>query len=542
MIYKNTKKQIFLPIIFAAIMIFGIFIGRIGGKPINSQGGLLGIFPPTNKIEAILNLISEQYVDTIDRNDLTEKIIPELLSHLDPHTVYIPPEDVTAANEDLIGNFGGIGIQFNMQNDTVLVISVISGGPSEKIGILSGDRIVTVNDSVIAGVKMNSDKVVKMLKGDIGTKVRVGVVRRNVKDVMEFEIVRGIIPIYSVDVSYMITETIGYIKVSRFARNTYNEFLTGIAKLKSQGCRELIVDLRDNSGGLLDVAMKMCNEFLRKGDLIVYTEGKSSPRQNTYANGYGTCQDMGITVLLDEFSASASEIFAGAIQDNDRGVIVGRRSYGKGLVQQPFTLQDRSELRLTVARYYTPSGRCIQKPYENGEDYQLDILNRIVHGEMFEKDSIVFDESLKYLTRDGRVVFGGGGIMPDVFVPRDTSGINNFYLRLRNHIYPFALKYVDENRNNLQQFSDAKAISNYLDSKKIVDELLKYAEKEGLKINNTELKQSYKLISTLLKAYIARNIIDADGFYPIIYDIDEVVKEAVAVIKSGKAAIIKIRN
>jgi len=503
----------------------------------------LMIYQQSNKIETILNLITESYVDSIDKQELTEKVIPEMLKNLDPHSIYISAEDVRAANEDLEGNFGGIGIEFNMQNDTLLVVRVIPGGPSEKIGIIAGDRIILVNDSTIAGIKMNSDRVMKTLRGDIGTKVRIAVIRKGIKDLMDFEIVRGVIPIVSVDVAYPINKSTGYIKVSRFSRNTYQEFLSAIAKLKTLGCTDLIIDLRENTGGFLDIAMKMCNEFLKRGDLIVYTEGKSSPRSNSYANGLGTCIDMGVTVLIDEFSASASEIFAGAIQDNDRGIIVGRRSFGKGLVQQPFSLPDGSELRLTIARYYTPSGRCIQKPYEHGiDDYQKDIYDRILHGEMFQKDSINFDETLKYFTTKGRTVFGGGGIMPDIFVPRDTSDITDFYLRIYRFIYPFALKYVDENRTVLQKYNTASAISNYLDAKEIIKSLLNYVQKEGIKINPEELKKSYNLINVQMKAYIARTIIDAEGFYPIIYEIDNVVQEAVSVIQSGKSDAILNNN
>ena len=532
--YKNTIRQVILPCIIAVALILGMFFGRITKRSDFSGLSLLK-YQQANKIEAIINLISESYVDSIDKHELTEKIIPDILKHLDPHSVYFSVDDVRAANESIVGHFGGIGIEFNMQNDTLFVIRVIPGGPSEKAGIMAGDRIITVNDSIIAGNKMRDTNVVKMLKGDIGTKVRVGVARRNVPDLMNFELTRGIIPVYSIDVSYMITESTGYIKISGFSRNTYQEFLIAMAKLKAYGCKDVIVDLRDNSGGLLDAAMMLANEFLSKGDLIVYTEGQSHPRNNMFANGLGTCQNIGVTILIDELSASASEIFAGAIQDNDRGVIVGRRSFGKGLVQEPFPLPDGSELRLTIARYYTPSGRCIQKPYENGlEDYYKDIYTRLIHGEMFERDSIVFDETLEHLTGKGRIVFGGGGIMPDVFVARDTSDVTDFYFIISRFIYQFALRYADENRSNLQQFNNAAEISDYLDSKGIMNELLRYAEKEGVKINHNELKKSYKLINTQLKAYIARNTINSEGFYPIIYQIDEIAKEAVSVIESGR--------
>ncbi|MCL2073375.1 MAG: S41 family peptidase [Marinilabiliaceae bacterium] len=536
--YKNGIRQVLMPTIIAVTLITGIFLGRnvLPDTSGSKRSGRLFIYPQSNKIETIINLISDDYVDTIDRNDLTEKLIPDILKHLDPHSIYIPAIDMKAATEELEGFFGGIGVQFNIQNDTVLVIRVIPGGPSEKVGLKAGDRIVSVNDSIIVGTKIDSDQVMSKLRGEFGTKVKVGIVRRSVNKILDFEITRGNIPSLSVDVSYMLTNTTGYIKISKITQNSYHEFLVAIAKLKNFGCRNLIVDLRDNSGGALDVSLQICNEFMTKGDLLVYHEGRSSPRSNTYANGLGTCQDMGLTVLIDEFSASASEIIAGAIQDNDRGVIVGRRSFGKGLVQNPYPLPDGSSLRLTIARYYTPSGRFIQKPYQSGiEDYHRDIWDRIEHGEMFEQDSISFDQSLKHLTKNGRVVYGGGGIMPDIFVPRDTSDFTNFYFKIRNLIYTFSVKYADDNRDILQKFTSAQEFDKYLETKKITDQLIKYAEYEGIVIDQNELKRSYRLINTQLKAYIARNIIDDDGFYPIIHQIDEVVKKAISVIESGDA-------
>lgn len=535
--YKNTLKQILFPIVIALVLLAGFYIGRIWpGITQGTPGSRLLIYPQTNKIEALLNMIEEDYVDSIDKSELIEKIIPDVIKHLDPHTVYIPAKELLAANQELEGNFGGIGVQFSMQNDTVLVISVVKGGPSEKVGIMPGDRIVTVNDSLIAGVKVNNDDVVGMLRGELGTKVKVGIKRHNLKSLLDFEITRGNIPVFSVETSYMITDSIGYIKVSRFGRNTFQEFLTAMAKLKAYNCKNVIVDLRNNSGGYLDIAISMCNEFLKKGDLIVYTEGHSNPRQNVYANGSGTCQDIGVTVLIDELSASASEIFAGAIQDNDRGLVIGRRSFGKGLVQQQRMLPDGSAIRLTVARYYTPSGRCIQKPYENGvEDYHRDIISRFAHGEFFERDSIVMNDSLRYSTKGGRTVYGGGGVMPDIFVPRDTTTFTNYYFALRENgfIYQFALKYSDENRSKLQAYQTAKAIKIYLDTQPVTQQLVRFAEQRGLKQNRAQYVHSFKLIDLELKAYIARNIIDNDGFYPIIHEMDETVNAAVQSIQSG---------
>ena len=534
---KNTSKQIYFPIILAIVLVFGMWVGRItmpaGGS---DSGRRLLLYPQSGKIQAIIDLIKEQYVDSINVDKLEEKVIPEVLKNLDPHSVYIPPKDLKAANQELEGKFGGIGVEFSMQNDTVMVISVVSGGPSEKVGILPGDRIITVNDSVIAGVNMPTNDVVGMLRGDIGTMVNVGIKRRNRNKLINFEITRGSIPLYSVDVAYMIDDSIGYVKINRFARNTYQELLGALAKLKAHSCSHIIVDLRGNSGGYLDIAISMVNEFLDKGDMIVYTEGLHSPRQEVHANGNGSCKDADLTVLIDEFSASASEIFAGAMQDNDRGLVIGRRSFGKGLVQQQFPLPDDGALRLTVARYYTPSGRCIQKPYTNGvEDYYKDIFYRYEHGEFFNRDSISVNDSLVYKTVGGRIVYGGGGIMPDVFVGRDTTNFTDYYFNLRESgsIYQFALDFADRNRNELSRFQTVDELKAYLDNQPIGDLLVAFATKEKVSYNAAQFQISKELIVNETKAYIARNILDNEGFYPIIRAQDEVLNKALEVIKSG---------
>ncbi|MBZ4676883.1 MAG: peptidase [Anaerophaga sp.] len=536
---KNTSRHIYLPIILAVVLVTGMFVGRITaplGQGDSSRRLLM--YPESGKLQTIINLIDEQYVDSVDTDKLVDNVIPEILEKLDPHSVYIPPRNLEAANQELEGNFGGIGVEFSMQNDTVMVISVVSGGPSEKVGILPGDRIITVNDTVIAGVGMPTNDVVGMLRGDIGTKVNVGIKRRNRDKLIDFEITRGNIPLYSVDVAYMIDDSIGYIKVNRFARNTYQELLSGLARLKADNCRHIIMDLRGNSGGYLDIAISMVNEFLDKGDMIVYTEGVHSPRQEVHANGSGSCKNTDITVLIDEFSASASEIFAGAMQDNDRGVVVGRRSFGKGLVQQQFPLPAGGALRLTVARYYTPSGRCIQKPYDNGvEDYYRDIIYRYEHGEFFNRDSININDSLVYKTIGGRKVYGGGGIMPDVFVARDTSNHTDYYYNLRESgvIYQFALDYSDKNRNELSEFETVEQLEAYLDRQPIGDMLVSFANRKDVKYNASEYQISKELIVNETKAYIARNILDNEGFYPIIRKHDEVLNKALEVIRSGAA-------
>lgn len=514
-----------MPFLFGLLVALGVFIGRNFFSAPGGKTSSLMIYPQANKLDALMNLIEEEYVDTVDRHAIEERIIPEILKDLDPHSVYIPAQDLNKVNEELQGNFGGIGVQFNMYNDTVMVIQVIQGGPSEKVGILPGDRIVAVDDSIIAGRKISTDDVMKKLRGEMGTDVKVGVLRRPNKDLVDFKIKRGSIPIYSVDVCYMVNETTGYIKVDRFAQNTYQEFLTALAKLKANNCQQVIIDFRGNSGGLLDVAIRLCNEFLPAKDLIVYTEGKSQKRQNVYANGTGTCQDTKVIVLIDEFSASASEIFAGAIQDNDRGLVIGRRSFGKGLVQQQIPLPDGSALRLTIARYHTPSGRCIQKPYENGVDeYYGDIYKRLEHGEFYNQDSIHFDDNLKYTTKNGRTVYGGGGVMPDIFVPRDTTMFTNYFISLRVNgiMYRYAIEYTDNNRQQLETLTTAEAFKDYLDKQNILSDFIRFTKDKGVAFNKEEYEISKPLIDVELKAYIARNILDNEGFYPILHEIDDV--------------------
>lgn len=525
----SKQFKIVLPIIFGLLLAFGVLIGKqIGSQNPDSARRTMTIFPQNNKLNMVLDLISSEYVDTVNTTIMVEEIIPQVLDKLDPHSVYIPAKDFEQVNQELEGKFGGIGVQFSMQNDTVHVVSVVSGGPSAKLGILPGDRIIEVNDSTIAGVKLSTDKIMSQLRGDIGTKVKVTILRGRQR--LNFDIVRDTIPVFSVDVSYMIDASTGYIRVDRFAQTTYEEMLKALARLKAQGCKQVIMDFRGNSGGLLDAVIRMCNEFLGKGDLIVYTEGRSQPRSDVRANGTGSCQDTKLIVLIDEFSASASEIFAGAIQDNDRGIVIGRRSFGKGLVQQQIPLPDRSAIRLTVARYHTPSGRCIQKPYANGnKDYYQDILHRYDSGEFFEKDSVKFDEKEQYTTKGGRTVYGGGGIMPDIFVSRDTVGMTNYYYKLRakGTIYGFALTYADTHRDKLKSFKTASELHTYLNTQPIVDELLKKAQKDGVAFNAKEFGEARHLIDVEAKAYIARNIMDNDGFYPIIHEIDNVFQRAV---------------
>lgn len=486
-----------------------------------------------NKLNYLLFLLKSMYVDSIKTEELTEKIIPLVLEELDPHSTYVPKDEVEMANDDLEGSFSGIGVQFNIQNDTIMVVDVISGGPSEKVGILPGDRIIEVNDSSFVGKDINNNKVLKTLRGKKDTKVNVGIKRSSSKETLYFTITRGDIPVNSVDIAYPITPKIGYIKVSRFGANTYNEFVTELTKLKKMGCEEFMIDLRYNSGGYLHAAIKMINEFLEKGELIVYTEGRSYPREDAIANGKGMFKDIKVCVLINEWSASASEIFAGAIQDQDRGVIIGRRSFGKGLVQQQMPLLDGSEVRLTIAHYYTPSGRSIQKPYEGGnlEEYEKDILNRYEHGEFFSSDSIVASDSIKYYTKNGRVVYGGGGIMPDYFVPQDTTSHTPYYTEAQNkgYIYSFAFQYSDKNRSTLKKFKDYNELCNYLDKENINLQFYKYAESKGLTSETAGQTECADEINNILKAYICRNIIGDKAFYPILNSRDETIIKALEV-------------
>ena len=517
----------------AISLLLGFFIGKYyRGKGPQTKMLRIG----QNKINEALDIINSNYVDTVDMSHLTEKAVEKIISELDPHSSYIPAVDVESANEDLESSFSGIGIQFNMNTDTVVVISIISGGPAEKAGLMPFDRIITADDSIIAGKNLGTTKTMKMLRGPKDSKVVLGIQRGNATELAKFEITRGDIPNYSVDVSYKVRDDIGYIKITKFARSTYSEFLTAIAKLKKEGVKGFIIDLRDNPGGYMESAIFMINEFLSKGQMIVYTQGRSYSRTNTHSNGKGSCQDAPVVVLINELSGSASEIFSGAIQDNDRGLIIGRRSYGKGLVQTKLDLSDKSELLLTIARYYTPSGRCIQKDYELGksEEYSKDIYNRYEHGEFYYADSIKMNDSLEYKTINGRSVYGGGGIMPDIFIPGDTSGITSYFSNLINTgaLYMFALDYSEKNHDRLDKFSNYKELHGYLKQLPLLDELADFAVNKGVKKRPTLMNVSKKIIETQLHAYIIRNFFDNDGFYPIFYHDDATLNKAVEVIRN----------
>lgn len=533
---KNKKLTVWLPVIIAASIALGIFIGN---HYLSLNQGKRRAYSSGNKINAILDIIDEQYVDTVNMKDLVEGAIPKIFSELDPHSVYIPAEDASLVNEELEGSFSGIGVSFNMQTDTILVISVISGGPAEKAGLLPFDRIITINDSVFSGNKSSQAKIMKTLRGAKNSTVKLGIKRGNEPDLLYFDVTRGDVPVHSVDVAYEAAKGIGYIKVSKFARNTYNEFITAIAELKQKGCNSFVIDLRNNTGGYMEAAINMINEFMPEGRLIVYTEGKSFPRSDVYANGTGTCKESPIVVLTDEISASASEIFAGAIQDNDRGLIIGRRTYGKGLVQTQLGLSDGSALRLTIARYYTPSGRCIQKSYEMGktDEYDQDIYNRYMHGEFDSADSIKMDDSLKYQTVKGRTVYGGGGIMPDIFIPRDTSGMTSYYSNVVNSgvLYLYALEYSDQNREKLSSFKTWQELYDYLQQQPLLYNFTNFAASKGIKKRPTLINISCNLIENQLQAYIVRNFFDEAGFYPIFLKDDVTLKRAIRILQEGKS-------
>lgn len=536
---RTRKIVIWMPIFLALAIIAGVFLGA----KLQSRMQMSTRSTPANngsKVGMIMNLIEGNYVDTVDTKKLVEAAIPEILKQLDPHTVYIPAKDMQGVSEEMSGNFSGIGVQFSIQNDTIMVIDVISGGPSQKLGIRAGDRIVKVNDSIMAGVKVTNDKVLKKLRGEKGTKVNVSIARKGFPELLSFEIKRGEIPLTSIDVSYMITPTTGYIKVGRFAEKTYEEFMDGVDKLDKSGATQLIVDLRGNPGGYLGAVIKMVDEFLDNGELVVYTEGRTQPRRTYNAEKKGTFLGKKVVVLVDEYSASASEIFAGAIQDNDRGTIIGRRTFGKGLVQEQIPFYDGSAIRLTVARYYTPAGRCIQKSYGKGlDDYYGDLNRRYAHGEFEQKDSIHYTDTVKYYTRNKRVVYGGGGIMPDIFIGADTSGFSGYYGKItqKGLVYQYAFDYSDKYRDELGKLKTGKEFENYLGQRKILASFVEFAAKKGIPANSAALAVSGKIIEAQLIAYISRNIIGEVGFYSAISKIDATLIAALKALDSKEMLV-----
>ena len=533
---KSTSR--FTPLIIAISVVVGILIGTFYAR--HFAGNKLGIInSSSNKLNALLRVIDDQYVDTVNMTDLVEKAMPQILAELDPHSTYIPAQKLEEVNSELEGSFSGIGIQFTIQEDTIHVNSVIPGGPSEKVGLMAGDRIVMVNDSLFVGKGLNNEKAMRTLKGPKGSLVKLGVKRVTDKELLSFTITRGDIPQNTIDAAYMIDKDFGYIQISKFGRTTHVELLNAIAQLSHEKCKGLIIDLRDNTGGYMEAATRMVNEFLPEGKLIVYTNGRKYPRMEEYANGTGSCQKMPLVVLVNEGSASSSEIFAGAIQDNDRGTIVGRRSFGKGLVQQPIDFSDGSAIRLTIARYYTPSGRCIQRPYENGKDskYEMDWITRYEHGEFFSKDSIKMDESLRYSTGLGRVVYGGGGIMPDIFVPQDTTGVSSYMIEVSNKglILQFSFQYTDRNRSKLNEYDNETSLLRYLRQQGIIEQFIHFADSKGIKRHNLLINKSYKLLERSLYGNIIYNILGREPYIRYINQGDPTVKKALEILENSEA-------
>ena len=537
---ESNKKTRYIPIIIAVSIVAGIFIGTFYANRFSEQNRGIGIISSTsNKLTGLLRIIDDQYVDTVNMSELIEDAMPQILGELDPHSSYIPAKDLQAVNDDLRGSFSGIGVQFTIQQDTIHISNVIPGGPSEKVGIMAGDRIVEIDDSAFVGKIVTNDESMKRLKGPKGSEVKLGVFRQGEKELLHFTIVRGDIPVKSIDAAYMINQKFGYIKINKFGETTYPEMLIALAQLHQQECEGMIIDLRGNTGGYMGAAIQMVNEFLPKGRLIVYTEGRKAPRENYPSNGTGSSQQLPVIVLLDEGSASASEIFAGAIQDNDRGTIIGRRSFGKGLVQQPIEFNDGSAIRLTIARYYTPSGRCIQKPYKKGHDeqYELDILTRYEHGEFFSQDSIKQDESQIYYTSLGRPVYGGGGIMPDIFVPQDTTGVTSYFNMAMNRglTIQFAFQYTDQNRQKLQKYDNANDLLKYLKKQNILEKFASFAEKKGLKRRNILMYKSKALFDRNLYGNIIYNMLNMEEYLKFLNQSDKTVQKALEVLEAGES-------
>lgn len=533
---KKRDYSAWMPLAIAISVIVGIFMGIFMGNPFSKLTS-----NNDRKLNTILKLIEQEYVDdTINSEELLENAIPAILSHLDPHSSYLTAKELVAAQEELEGQFSGIGVSFQMSRDTIVVIEVIPGGPSDRAGLIAGDRIISIDNQPYTGSAIDANKVKDKLRGAKGSKVKIEVVRDG-KAPVTFTITRGDVPLNSVDANYMLDKTTGYVKVAQFGRNTYNEFVNALNLLKNQGAKRFVVDLRGNGGGYMEMAILMVNEFLAPGKLIVKTKGRYRRDEATaYSDGSGHFQDEELVVLIDEFSASASEIFAGAIQDNDRGLIVGCRSFGKGLIQKQFELPDKSAVRLTIARYYTPSGRCIQKPYKNGESaYQKDILDRYSNGEIYSKDSIKIDKSKIFLTTTGRKVYGGGGIIPDIFVPRDTTGITPYYEEVATNglIQEYALAYVTSHRAALSKMKDYKELSrNIPGNDQIINDFVKFAANKGVPARWQYIHQSQDLITRLIKAFIARDILGQSAFYPIYNRNDKTIDAAIKALNKHKAA------
>ena len=525
----------FTPLWMAVCVVLGILVGTFYAN--HFSGNRLNIINSSgNKLNNLLRIIDDQYVDTVDINNLVEKAMPQILAELDPHSVYITAREGEIANDDLRGSFFGIGIEFTIRQDTIRVQNVIGNGPAERAGVLAGDKIVEVDDSVFVGEICTNAEAMHRLKGPKDTKVKLGILRYGEKKLRHITITRGEIPTKSITSCYMLDDEAGYIRIKNFGENTYPELLIALAKLAQQNFSNLVIDLRGNTGGYLESAVQIANEFLSRGQLIVYTQGRAFPRQDYRADGRGSYQSLPLVVLVDEASASASEILAGAIQDNDRGTIIGRRSFGKGLVQKPMEFSDHSMIRLTIARYYTPSGRCIQKPYTDGSHYDDDWVSRYQHGEFFSEDSIKHTGPA-YHTANGRTVYGGGGITPDIFIPEDTLDITSYYKEatLSGLILQYAFNYTDENRQRLSDMKTVKEMETYLKKQNIVDKFATYADNNGLKRRNLMIQKSYKLLERFLISRIIYNIHNEQAWSEYLNQDDPAIKEALRLFRDGTA-------
>ena len=533
----NNKNR-FMPLIMALCIIIGIVIGTFYANHLS--GNRLSIINSSgNKLNSLLQIVNDQYVDTVNIDSLVEGAMPQILSELDPHSVYISAKDVQAANDDLKGSFSGIGIEFTIRQDTIHVQNVITNGPSEKAGILAGDKIVSIDEQPFVGKIVTNEEAMHRLKGPKDTKVKLGIIRYGEKKVKYFTITRGEIPIKSISSTYMLDDNTGYIRIKNFGENTYSEMLIALGTLSQEGFSNLVIDLRGNTGGYLASAVKIANEFLPKNRLIVYTEGRRSPRQEYKSDGHGAYQRIPLVILIDEGSASASEILSGAIQDNDRGTIIGRRSFGKGLVQQPLSFADGSMIRLTIARYYTPSGRCIQKPYTSGSDrdYETDLMTRYQHGEYFSQDSIKHTGPAYHTLIEKRTVYGGGGITPDIFVPEDTLGMTSYYKEaaMTGLILQFAYAYTDDNRAKLSTYKDMKSLADYLQKLNTVELFVSYAEKNGLKRRNLLIQKSHKLLERYVNSRIIYNMMSEQAWTQYLNADDPVIKATLKLFKENKA-------
>lgn len=536
----ERRKGIWLPLWISIGIAIGLFIGS-KFSIFNTPGNLVG----SGKLDAVLNYIHESYVDTVNTYQLVEDALPNIIQELDPHSEYISAADMKRVNESLEGHFSGIGVSFYVLRDTIVVTSIVPGGPSEAAGIMPWDRIVAVDDSVVAGKEIRNEQVLKVLRGERGTEVKLGIKRAGNDFIENITVTRGEIPVKSVNAAFMLSDEIGYIKLGvNFGFNTFSEFISAISKLKSMGANSFIIDLRGNAGGSLEVVVAMVNEFLQKGDLIVYTEGRNFPRTDNYANGSGTCKNDDVVVLIDELSASASEIFAGAIQDHDRGLVIGRRSFGKGLVQSQRNFPDGSAVRLTVARYYTASGRSIQRTYEKGryDEYEMDAINRYIQGDYVNIDTL--NNLIPYETLGGRTVYGGDGIMPDIFIPRDTTGYNSYYNSVVNRRLDeeYAMVYSDMNRERLSTFSTWQELYRYLSQQPLLLNLVSYADNNGIRRRPYYIQESGELFETNLYAYIIRNFFGEEAFWAAYYREDPLLNKGIELIETGMTKKVNILN